>query len=158
MDVTDPEFATILRARKPGERLMGLDLGTKTIGIAFSDTRLQIATARETLPRTKFTNDARYLIDLAEREMVCAIVIGLPLNMDGSQGPRAQSTRAFVSNFAKHSPLAMAFQDERLSTHEAEQAMLEADVSRKKRKEKIDAVAAAVILQAALNRLQEADL
>lgn len=156
MEVTDPAFLAHLDNRSAGHRLMGLDLGTRTIGIAFSDARLKIATARETLQRTKFTEDAGRLIALAENEAVCAIVIGLPLNMDGSQGPRAQSTRAFVSNFSRLSDLPVAFHDERLSTHEAEQAMIGADVSRQKRKQKIDAVAAAVILQSALDAIAQA--
>lgn len=133
---------------------MGLDLGTKTIGIAFSDIRLSIATARETLFRTKFTQDAEKLIELATSEDVFAIILGMPLNMDGSEGPRAQSTRAFARNLGKLTDLPILFQDERLSTHAAEQAMLEADMSRKKREQKIDAVAAAIILQGALDRLK----
>lgn len=133
---------------------MGLDLGTKTIGIAFSDVRLKIATARSTLKRTKFTEDAGHLVELANAENVFALVLGLPLNMDGSEGRRAQATRAFARNFAKLSDLPIVFQDERLSTYTAEQAMLEADMSRKKRQEKIDAVAAAVILQDLLDRLE----
>ncbi|MEM9278684.1 MAG: Holliday junction resolvase RuvX [Pseudomonadota bacterium] len=135
---------------------MGLDLGTKTIGIAFSDIRLSIATARKTLVRSKFTKDAQTLIDLAHSEGVFAIILGLPLNMDGSEGPRAQSTRAFARNLANLTDLPIFFQDERLSTHAAEEAMLEADVSRKKRSEKIDAVAAAIILQGALDRIRQA--
>ena len=157
MDVCDKEFVDILASRRDDECLMGLDLGTKTIGIAFSDTRLRIATARETLKRTKFTNDANRLIELIMKEKVCAIIIGLPLHMDGQEGKRAQSTRAFVSNFSRLCEVPVAFQDERLSTHEAELAMIEADVSRKKRKDKIDSVAAAIILQSALDRLATAD-
>ena len=134
---------------------MGLDLGSKTIGIAFSDVRLTIATARTTLKRTKFTQDAAELLSLARSENVSAIVIGMPFNMDGSEGPRAQSTRAFARNLSKLTDLPIFFQDERLSTHAAEEAMLEADLSRKKRKEKVDAVAAAIILQGALDRLRQ---
>jgi len=141
-------------ASKPSqEKLMGLDLGSKTIGIAFSDVRLRIATARTTLHRTKFTKDAEALIELARQENVFAIVLGMPFNMDGSEGPRAQSTRAFARNFIKKSDLPIVFQDERLSTHAAQEAMLEADMSRKKRAEKVDAVAAAIILQGALDGL-----
>ena len=132
---------------------MGLDLGTKTIGIAFSDTRLTIATARTTLIRKKFTQDAETILGMAKEEDVFAIVLGLPLNMDGSEGPRSQSTRAFARNLGKLTQLPIIFQDERLSTYAAEQAMIEADLSRKKRKEKIDAVAAAIILQGALDRM-----
>ena len=132
---------------------MGLDLGTKTIGIAISDTRLSIATARETLIRKKFSIDAATLKQMAEKEEVFALVIGLPLNMDGSEGPRAQATRAFVRNLANLSELPVAFWDERLSTVAAERVMIEADMSRKKRAEKIDSVAASFILQGALDRL-----
>lgn len=146
------EFAT---DRKRSSKLIGLDLGTKTIGIAFSDIGLSIATARETLQRTKFTKDAEYLAQLITDEDVFAIVLGMPLNMDGSEGPRAQSTRAFARNIEKIVDLPIVFQDERLSTVAAEQAMLEADVSRKKRSERIDAVAAAIILQSALDHLDQ---
>ncbi|MGI9352530.1 MAG: Holliday junction resolvase RuvX [Rhizobiaceae bacterium] len=134
---------------------MGLDLGSKTIGIAFSDIRLTIATARKTLQRTKFTKDADELLALAKSENVFAFIIGMPFNMDGSEGPRAQSTRAFARNLSKLTELPIFFQDERLSTHAAQEVMLEADLSRKKREEKIDAVAAAVILQGALDRLRQ---
>lgn len=136
------------------KRLMGLDLGTKTIGIAISDVRLTIATARETLHRKKFTLDAHYLIAMAEKEDIFAFVLGLPLNMDGSEGPRVQATRAFVRSMATLTDMPFLLWDERLSTVAAEEAMLAFDVSRKKRAEKIDAVAAAFILQGALDRLQ----
>lgn len=136
------------------KRLMGLDLGTKTIGIAISDVRLTIATARETLHRKKFTLDAQYLIAMAEKEDIFAFVLGLPLNMDGSEGPRVQATRAFVRSMATLTDMPFLLWDERLSTVAAEEAMLAFDVSRKKRAEKIDAVAAAFILQGALDRLQ----
>ena len=148
-----PSIEPYLENRAKNSKLMGLDLGTKTIGIAFSDVRLSIASARETLQRKKFTSDANHLINLAKDEAVFAIVLGLPLNMDGSEGPRSQSTRAFARNLSKMIEFPIFFQDERLSTYAAEQAMLEADMSRKKRSEKIDAVAAAVILQAYLDRL-----
>jgi len=138
------------------QKLMGLDLGTKTIGIAFSDVNLSISTARETVLRTKFSKDAEKLLTLANKEDVFAIILGLPFNMDGTEGPRAQSTRAFARNLSNLTELPILFQDERLSTYAAEQAMLEADMSRKKRSEKIDAVAAAVILQGALDRLNQA--
>jgi len=134
-------------------KLIGLDLGTKTIGIAVSDVRLKIATARETLKRVKFTQDAQYLIELAKKENVFAFVLGLPLNMNGTEGPRAQATRAFVRNMEKLTDLPFLLWDERLSTVAAEEAMLEADISRKKRAERIDAVAAAIILQGTLDRL-----
>ena len=133
---------------------MGLDLGTKTIGIAVSDSRLTIATARETLKRKKFTLDAQTLLEMAEKEEVFAFVLGLPLNMDGSEGPRAQATKAFVRNLQPLTDLPIVLWDERLSTVAAERAMIEADMSRQKRSEKIDSVAAAFILQGALDRLK----
>ena len=148
------EIADVPSLHMRNKRLMGLDLGTKTIGIAISDVRLTIATARETLQRKKFTLDAQYLIAMAEREDIFAFVLGLPLNMDGSEGPRVQATRAFVRSMAGLTDMPFLLWDERLSTVAAEEAMLAFDVSRKKRAEKIDAVAAAFILQGALDRLQ----
>jgi putative Holliday junction resolvase len=148
------EIADVPSLHSRNKRLMGLDLGTKTIGIAISDVRLAIATARETLQRKKFTLDAQYLIAMAEKEDIFAFVLGLPLNMDGSEGPRVQATRAFVRSMASLTDMPFLLWDERLSTVAAEEAMLAFDVSRKKRAEKIDAVAAAFILQGALDRLQ----
>lgn len=148
------EIADVPSLHMRNKRLMGLDLGTKTIGIAISDVRLTIATARETLQRKKFTLDAQYLIAMAEKEDIFAFVLGLPLNMDGSEGPRVQATRAFVRSMANLTDMPFLLWDERLSTVAAEEAMLTFDVSRKKRAEKIDAVAAAFILQGALDRLQ----
>jgi len=149
------EISDLTKLHTRNMRLMGLDLGTKTIGISISDVRLTIATARETLQRRKFTLDAEYLIAMAAKEDIFAFVIGLPLNMDGSEGPRVQATRAFIRNMNKHTELPFLLWDERLSTVAAEEAMIEADISRKKRAEKIDAVAAAIILQGALDRLQQ---
>ena len=146
-------LSELAKNKQPNQKLMGLDLGTKTIGIAFSDVNLQVATARRTLMRTKFTRDLEELLRDIESERIFAIVLGLPLNMDGTQGKRAQSTRAFASNFKRHSDVPIFFQDERLSSFAADQAMLEADLSRKKREEKIDSVAAAIILQSALDNL-----
>jgi putative Holliday junction resolvase len=137
----------------PGTRLAGLDLGTKTIGIALSDFGLRIATPFHTIRRTKFGQDAAALLALCAREKVGALVLGLPINMNGTEGPRAQATRSFVRSLAPLSPLPVALWDERLSTAAAERAMIEADLSRKKRAEKIDAAAAAFILQGALDRL-----
>ena len=148
------EITDVPSLHSRNKRLMGLDLGTKTIGIAISDVRLAIATARETLQRKKFTLDAQYLIAMAEKEDIFAFVLGLPLNMDGSEGPRVQATRAFVRSMAGLTDMPFLLWDERLSTVAAEEAMLAFDVSRKKRAEKIDAVAAAFILQGALDRLQ----
>lgn len=133
--------------------LAGLDLGTKTIGVAVSDLRRQVASPLRTIRREKFTLDVAELMKImAEREIV-GLVLGLPMNMDGSEGPRCQSTRAFARNLEKLTELPITFWDERLSTVAAERAMLEADLSRKKRSERIDNVAASFILQGALDRL-----
>ena len=150
-DITVEEFAAILQGSR---RLLGLDLGTKTIGLAISDSDWSIASPVRTLMRSKFTHDAMELLAYAEDEVVGGVVIGLPLNMDGSEGPRAQATRAFIRNLAKTTDLPVFFQDERLSTFEADQVMISSDVSRAKRAQRIDAVAASVILQAALDRLR----
>lgn len=138
---------------KPGKPLAGLDLGTKTIGFAVSDIGWRLANPKLVIQRTKFTKDAQVLIRQLAAFDACAIVIGLPANMDGTEGPRAQATRAFVRNMEKLTDLPFVFQDERLSTVAAEWALLEMDVSRAKRAERIDAAAAAIILQGALDRL-----
>ncbi|MBZ4022845.1 Holliday junction resolvase RuvX [Rhodobacter sp. TJ_12] len=131
----------------------GLDLGTKTLGVSISDGLRSISTPLRTIRRQKFTLDAAELLKIvAEREIV-GLVLGLPMNMDGSEGPRAQSTRAFARNLEKLTPLPIGFWDERLSTVAAERAMLEADLSRKRRAELVDHVAAGFILQGALDRL-----
>lgn len=132
---------------------MALDIGEKTIGIAVSDTRRSIASALETIRRNKFTTDAQHLLNLCKGRQIAGIILGLPLNMDGSEGPRCQSTRAFARNLAKLTEVPIAFQDERLSTVAAERTLLHADASRKKRSLVIDHVAASYILQAALDRL-----
>ncbi len=132
---------------------MGLDLGTVTIGLAVSDTSRRVASPLRTLRRTKFTADAAEVLALATARAIGGLVIGLPRNMDGSEGPRAQATRAFARNLARLTPLPIAFWDERLSTVAAERALLEADTSRKRRAEVIDHVAAAYILQGLLDRL-----
>jgi putative Holliday junction resolvase len=134
-------------------RLIGVDLGTKTIGLAMSDVERRIATPLETIRRTKFTQDATRLLELAAKFDVAALVVGLPLNMDGSEGPRVQSTRSFLNNLAKLSPLPAVFWDERLSTAFVQRALIEQDVSRAKRAEVVDKMAAAYILQGALDRL-----
>lgn len=136
-----------------GQRLLGLDLGTKTIGLALSDIDFRIASALKTLKRTKFREDAAALVKIAGDFQVAALVIGLPLNMDGSQGPRVQATQAFVRNLAPILPLPVVYWDERLSTVAAERALIAADMSRQKRGAVIDATAAAFILQGALDRL-----
>lgn len=138
---------------KPGERLLGLDLGMKTIGLALSDVNRGIATPMKTIRRTKFTKDAEALLAVCAEQNVGGLVIGLPVNMDGSEGPRAQATRAFARNLRQLTDLPIAFWDERLSTAAAERAMIEADMSRAKRAQKIDAAAAGIILQGALDRL-----
>jgi putative holliday junction resolvase len=137
----------------PGTRLAGLDLGTKTIGVALSDLGLRIATPLRTISRIKFAKDAEALLALAAAEKVGGFVLGLPVNMNGTEGPRAQATRAFLRNLAPLTPLPIVLWDERLSTVAAERAMIEADFSRRKRAAKIDAAAAAYILQGVLDRL-----
>lgn len=144
------EFAAALPEGRP---VFGLDLGTVTIGIAISDLRRQVATPLETLKREKFTRDAAALLARAEARQVAGLVIGMPFNMDGSEGPRAQATRAFARNLSRLTPIPMVFWDERLSTVAAERALLEADASRKRRDAVIDHVAAAYILQGALDRM-----
>ncbi len=143
----------ILQLHTTGRRLVGIDLGSKTIGIALSDSMLTIASAAFTIKRKKFNTDARELLDFCQTQNVFALVLGLPLNMDGSEGPRVQATKAFARNLGKISDLPILLWDERLSTVAAERAMIEADMSRKKRAEKIDAAAAGFILQGALDRL-----
>jgi len=135
-------------------RLLGLDLGTKTIGMATSDLTRQVATPRETIRRTKFMADAKALLEFAAREDVSLLVLGLPINMDGTEGPRAQATRAFARNLAKLSPLPLVYWDERLSTAAVTRIMLEADLSRAKRAENVDKLAAAYILQSFLDALR----
>lgn len=133
--------------------LAGLDLGTKTLGVSVSDTLRGIATPLRTIRREKFSLDAAELLKIVAERQIVGLVLGLPVNMDGSEGPRAQSTRAFARNLEKLTPLPIGFWDERLSTVAAERAMLEADLSRKRRAELVDHVAAGFILQGALDRL-----
>lgn len=133
--------------------LMGLDLGTKTIGVAISDRLQTVATPRETIKRKKFGLDADAIDRLISENEITGIVLGLPMNMDGSEGPRAQSTRAFARNLSARISVPIFFWDERLSTVAAERALLEADMSRKKRAVVIDNVAASYILQGVLDRL-----
>jgi putative holliday junction resolvase len=139
---------------QPEARLLGLDVGTKTIGMALSDVTRSVATPFHTVRRTKFTEDV-VAIEMAIGEHgVGAVVIGLPLNLDGSEGPRAQSTRAFARNLAARIAVPILFWDERLSTAAVERHLIEADASRKRRAEVIDRMAAAYILQGALDRLK----
>ena len=135
-------------------RLLGLDVGTKTIGMALSDVTRSVATPYHTVRRTKFTEDAKAIEAAIEEHDVGAVVIGLPLNLDGSEGPRAQSTRAFARNLAARIAVPILFWDERLSTAAVERHLIEADASRKRRAEVIDRMAAAYILQGALDRLK----
>lgn len=137
----------------PRGALIGLDLGTKTIGVAASDPDRKVATAVETLARKTFSVDAKRLLALAAERNAVGLVLGLPLNMDGSEGPRAQSTRAFARNLGKLTELPIALWDERLSTAAVERDLIAADVSRQKRAAVIDQHAAAFILQGALDRL-----
>jgi len=138
----------------PGLRLLGLDLGEKTIGLALSDTGLSIATPMQTLKRGKFAADAAKLDIIISAQGVGGLVVGLPLNMDGSDGPSAQSARAFARNWAARSLLPLVMQDERLSTSAVTRTLLEADASRRRRGEVVDKMAAAYILQGVLDRLR----
>jgi putative Holliday junction resolvase len=134
-----------------GRSAIGIDLGTKTIGIAVSDATRRIATPRETIARRKFSADSRRLLEIAAESNAAVFVLGLPLNMDGSEGPRAQATRAFARNLAKLTPIPIVFWDERLSTAAIERMLIDADTSRARRAEVVDKLAAAYILQAALD-------
>lgn len=146
-----PEFAKVLR---PMQALIGLDLGEKTIGVAVSDSFLSVATPLETVWRKKFGVDAARLQEIIANRSIGGLILGLPRNMDGSEGARCQSTRAFARNFERLMPdLPISFWDERLSTVAAERALLEADTTRKRRAEVIDHVAAGYILQGVLDRL-----
>jgi putative Holliday junction resolvase len=151
--MSSPSFAdaiALLPARVP---VVGLDLGSKTIGIAISDITRRIASPIETITRKKFTEDARRLLAIAEERKAGLIVLGMPLNMDGSEGPRAQSTRAFARNLARLTPLPITFWDERLSTAAVERMLIGADTSRARRAEIVDKLAAVYILQSALDSL-----
>ena len=146
------DIAEIMAQSRDTLAWMGLDLGTKTIGVAVSDRLLSSATPLLTVRRTKFSKDAQALLDIIINRDIGAIILGLPRNMDGSEGPRCQSTRAFARNLSARTDLAIGYWDERLSTVAAERALLEADTSRKRRAEVIDHVAAGYILQGALDR------
>ncbi len=137
----------------PRGALLGLDLGTKTIGVAASDPDRRLAAAVETIRRSAFSADAARIAELASQRAAVGLVLGLPINMDGTEGPRAQSTRAFARNLARLSDLPIALWDERLSTAAVERLLIEADASRRKRAAVIDQHAAAYILQGALDRL-----
>jgi putative Holliday junction resolvase len=143
---------------RPHARLLGLDLGEKTIGLALSDISRTIATPMLTLRRGKFSADAQKIEAVITEQEVGGLVIGLPLNMDGSEGPSAQSARAFGRNFSARSPLPIAFCDERLSTVAVTRALLDADTSRQRRAQLVDKMAAAFVLQGALDRLRRQDM
>ena len=148
------ESAKIAVAALPkGKRLIGLDLGTKTIGIATSDLTRQIATPRYTIERTKFMAEAKELLAFAEAENIGLIVLGLPINMDNTEGPRAQSTRAFARNLGKLTPIPIIYWDERWSTVVVTRTMIEAELSRAKRAANVDKLAAAYILQSLLDAM-----
>jgi putative Holliday junction resolvase len=147
-------FADAVAGLAPQVPLFGLDLGTKTIGVAVSDITRQIASPIATIARKKFTEDARLLLALAQERKVGLIVLGMPLNMDGSEGPRAQSTRAFARNLEKLTPIPITYWDERLSTAAVERMLIGADASRARRAEVVDKLAAAYILQSALDTLK----
>jgi putative Holliday junction resolvase len=144
------DLAAILPAKA---RLIGVDLGTKTIGLALSDVERRIATPLVTLARAQFSKDAQALSAQIRKFDAFALIVGLPLNMDGSEGPRVQATRAFARNFARIDPTPVAFWDERLSTAAVNRALIANDVSRARRAEVVDRMAAAYILQGALDRL-----
>ena len=148
------EIAEFSAALPPMQALIGLDLGEKTIGVAVTDSFLSVATPLETVRRKKFTQDAARLSEIIADRQIGGLVLGLPRNMDGSEGPRCQSTRAFARNLDRLSDIPITFWDERLSTVAAEKALLEADTTRKRRAEVIDHVAAGYILQGVLDRLR----
>lgn len=148
------DFALFAARLVPRTGLAGLDLGSRTIGVAVSDRLRSVATPLQTIRRRKFGEDAAALLGIATAREIGGFVLGLPLNMDGSEGPRCQSTRAFARNLSRLTDLPIGFWDERLSTVAAERALLEADTSRRRRSEVIDHVAASYILQGALDRLQ----
>ena len=145
------EFNAALTPMRP---VIGLDLGTVTIGLAVSDTFLGVASPLETIKRKKFGIDAARLLEVMEKRQICGLVLGLPRNMDGSEGPRCQATRAFARNLEKLWVGPITYWDERLSTVAAERVLLEADTSRKRRAEVIDHVAAGFILQGLLDRIR----
>ncbi len=151
--MTSDTFEDFAATLTPSGPILGLDLGTHTIGVAISDGLRRVASPLETIRRKKFGIDAEKLLTIARGRDAAGVILGLPLNMDGTEGPRAQATRAFARNLSGLTDLPIGFWDERLSTVAAERALLEADTSRKRRAEVIDHVAASFILQGALDRL-----
>ena len=154
MATSDITLKTALETVPAAARLMGLDLGSKTIGVATSDRTRMIATPILTIARQKFSKDAKALLSIATRENIGLIVLGLPINMDGSEGPRVQSTRAFARNLSRLTTIPIVYWDERLSTAAVERMLIQADASRAKREAVIDKLAAAWILQSALDSLR----
>jgi putative Holliday junction resolvase len=152
--VSDVNDVSRLRSLPVGARLLGFDLGTKTIGLALSDVERGLASPLETLPRAKFAANAEQIRARVQRFSVGGLVFGLPLNMDGSEGPRSQATRAFARNLVRVLPLPIAFWDERLSTAAVTRSLIEQDASRARRAAVVDRMAAAYILQGALDRLR----
>jgi putative Holliday junction resolvase len=138
----------------PGQRLIGIDAGTKTLGLALSDVNRGIASPLETIKKTKFTADAARLLEICAEHKIAGMVLGLPINLDGTEGPRAQSTRALARSLNKLSPLPILLWDERLTTAEAERMLISADQTRRRRAEVIDKLAATIILQNALDRMR----
>ncbi len=148
------ELAELSQTLKSGSRLLGLDIGSKTVGLALSDVMLMIATPLETIKRTKFTQDAQRLETLIDEHDVGGLILGLPISMDGTEGPRCQSTRQFAANLLGRRDIPIGFWDERLSTAAVERILIgEADMTRKRRAEVVDKAAAAYILQGALDAL-----
>lgn len=148
------DLAAVPARLKRFDRLMGIDLGTKTIGLALSDVERSLASPLETIARRKFTLDVEAMLKLAAKFEVAVFVIGLPLNMDGTEGPRSQATRAFVRAVAPKTPIPFVYWDERLSTAAVTRELIAQDVSRARRAEVVDRMAAAYILQGALDRLR----
>jgi putative Holliday junction resolvase len=152
MPICNPD--DLIRLLAPGARLIGLDFGTKTIGVAISDAALRVAAPVTTIKRRKFSRDAEELLKIVESRGVGGFVVGLPLNMDGTEGPRCQSTRDLVDELLLRRDLPTIFHDERMSTQAVERAMIiEGDLTRRRRKQSIDSAAAAYILQGALDGL-----
>jgi putative holliday junction resolvase len=152
------QLADLRHALPYGKRLLALDLGEKTIGMAVSDPMLTVASPVDTIRRKKFTTDAEQLLQVMDARAIGALIIGLPVNMDGTEGPRCQSVRQFASNFMKLRDIAIGFWDERLSTAAVQRFLIsEADMSRKRRGEVVDKMAAAYILQGALDRMDALD-
>lgn len=146
----------VFRTRlQPGQRLMGIDAGTKTLGLALSDVGRTIASALQTIRRTKFSTDAERLLALCQTHQIGGLVLGLPINLDGTEGPRAQATKALARNLNKLTELPILLWDERLSTAEAERMLIDADQSRRRRAQVIDKLAATIILQNALDRMRD---